>query len=230
MGILIALSIIIVWAAHLLYVLTSVDLNPLKIIFWIHLFFQTWIFTGLFITAHDSMHGTVASNKKLNYFIGFLVTLLYAGMWYPVLNKKHKLHHLYPGTADDPDYKTGKQGFFGWWFSFMKAYITVWQILIMAGLFNIGLIFFDEPRLLIFWVLPAVLSTFQLFYFGTYIPHRLPHDADLMPHNSRTQNKNHLWALLSCFFFGYHQEHHVSPSTPWWRLYVLKNQKRLVNR
>jgi beta-carotene ketolase (CrtW type) len=28
--------------------------------------------------------------------------------------------------------------------------------------------------------------------------------------------------MISCYFFGYHFEHHESPQTPWWRLYQSK--------
>ena len=30
-------------------------------------------------------------------------------------------------------------------------------------------------------------------------------------------------AMVSCYFFGYHFEHHDSPGTPWWKLYAVKN-------
>ena len=168
------------------------------------------------------MHGTVSHNRTLNYFLGFLSTMLYAGMWYPMLIKKHRAHHAWPGTKKDPDYHVGNQNFFVWWFSFMKAYLTIWQIIIMAVLFNVGLIFFTELQLIVLWIIPAFLSTFQLFYFGTYLPHRLPHTEEMLPHNARTQRRNHLWAFVSCYFFGYHSEHHDSPRTPWWQLYKTK--------
>ena len=219
MGVFIALLVIISWASHLAYMLLLQPVNLLDVWFWVHMLIQTWLFTGLFITAHDSMHGTISANRKLNNVIGFSATLLFAGMWYPMLIKKHKMHHVNPGTALDPDYYTGKQNFFIWWFSFMKSYVTIWQILIMAGLFNLGLLFFSEIQLIVLWIIPSILATFQLFYFGTYLPHRLPHTTEMGIYKSRTLKKNHLWAMLSCYFFGYHYEHHASPQTPWWKLY-----------
>jgi beta-carotene ketolase (CrtW type) len=30
---------------------------------------------------------------------------------------------------------------------------------------------------------------------------------------------------LSCYFFGYHFEHHDSPGTPWWRLWRVKEKQ-----
>jgi len=222
MGIFIALLIMFTWAGHLAFILVMQPVNLLDGWFWVHLLIQSWLFTGLFITAHDSMHGTICNNKKVNDFLGFFATLLFAGMWYPMLIKKHKLHHIYPATNLDPDYHVGNQNFFVWWFSFMKQYVTIWQVLIMAGLFNIGLLFFTEIQLIVLWIIPSILATFQLFYFGTFLPHRLPHTPDMGINKSRSLKTNHWWAMLSCYFFGYHYEHHASPHTPWWKLYQLK--------
>jgi len=151
-----------------------------------------------------------------------VASFLYAGLWYPKLLQKHKLHHLYPATDRDPDYTTGNQNFFVWWYRFMRQYITIWQFLIMAILFNIGMLWFDEKRLIFLWVIPSIASTFQLFYFGTFVPHRLPHSEEMGRDMSRSQHKNHFVALITCFFFGYHFEHHAFPRTPWWQLYRVK--------
>ncbi len=222
MGVFIALSIILLWGAHLLWMLFRLPVDPSGVWFWLHMLLQTYLFTGLFITAHDAMHGTVSNIRKVNNFLGFAATLLYAGMWYPRLKKNHYKHHLYPATGEDPDYHTGNQNFFVWWFCFMKRYITWYQLGIMALLFNIGLVFFSEVQLIVLWILPSILSTFQLFYFGTYRPHRLPHTPDMGPYKARTQRKNHLLAMVTCYFFGYHTEHHAHPRTPWWRLFQAK--------
>lgn len=223
MGVIIAICIISAWFIHLIFMLLYQPVSWLDPWLWTHMAIQTWLYTGLFITAHDSMHGTVSENKRLNFILGYISTWLFAGMYYPQLLKKHQLHHLYPGSDADPDYKTGNQRFFVWWFSFLKQYITFWQILYMAILFNILLIWFNEIQLILFWVIPSIAATFQLFYFGTFIPHHLPHTSDMLPHNSRTQKPNHFIAFISCYFFGYHYEHHHSPQTPWWKLYKLKD-------
>jgi len=222
MGIFFALVILSGYFIHLVCVLIYQPIDPVKGWFWFHLLLQTWLFTGLFITAHDAMHGTVSKNKFINNVLGTIASLLYAGLWYPKLKKKHFLHHLYPATVHDPDYAAGNQNFFVWWFQFMKQYVTIWQIVIMAGLFNIGLVWFNELQMIVWWIIPSVLSTFQLFYFGTFIPHRLPHTEEMIPHKARSQPRNHLLAFLTCYFFGYHFEHHASPGTPWWQLYSIK--------
>lgn len=74
-----------------------------------------------------------------------------------------------------------------------------------------------------FWVVPVFLGTLQLFFFGTYLPHRKPHNENMEPHKARTQRKNHLGAMISCYFFGYHFEHHDTPHQPWWKLYRSKS-------
>lgn len=225
MGVLIAVAIIVTWLAHLVWVLLQAPVSFGSPLFYLHILFQTWISTGLFITAHDAMHGTVSPNRKLNNAIGHVATTLYAFLSYRNLSKKHYLHHLYPATEKDPDFSPHTNNFFVWWFRFMKSYIVWWQILLMAVTFNVLLIWFSEVRLLAFWVVPLVLSTFQLFFFGTWIPHRRPFTEKMKPHYSRSFTRNHLAALLTCFFFGYHWEHHQSPVTPWWKLYRLKDRK-----
>lgn len=222
MGILIATAVILLWLGHLLYLFFFVEVNFQSPLLYFHILIQTFLYTGLFITAHDSMHGTVASNRKVNNFIGRLATNLFAFLSYRQLSKKHFLHHRFPATEKDPDFSPHSNNFFVWWFVFMKNYVTWWQILFMAIAFNILLIWFTEMKLIVFWVLPAILSTFQLFFFGTYLPHRRPFSDKMEPHRSRTLPKNHLAAMFSCYFFGYHWEHHESPTTPWWKLYKMK--------
>jgi len=222
MGVFVAIVILIVWLGHLLYSLFMVEPDLLSPWFYLHILIQAYFYTGLFITAHDSMHGTVAKNRRLNNFIGHLSTTLFAFLSYNVLRKKHYQHHRFPGTEKDPDFSPRSNNFFVWWFVFMKNYVTWWQILLMAVAFNVLLIWFSEIQLIAFWIIPAILATFQLFFFGTFLPHRRPHSHDMEPHKSRTQRKNHLWAMLSCYFFGYHHEHHESPTTPWWQLYKSK--------
>jgi beta-carotene ketolase (CrtW type) len=222
MGIIIALIIIIVWISHLAYILTSVTVDFTSPVFYLHILVQAYLYTGLFITGHDAMHQTVSSNKKLNRSIGTIATFLYAGLSYKRLITNHFKHHRYPGTSDDPDFNVKSQNFFIWWGSFMFRYATIPQLLVMAIAFNVLKIWVPEVSLWFFWVIPAFLSSLQLFFFGTYLPHRKPHDHEMEPHKARTQKKNHLWAMISCYFFGYHFEHHDSPHTPWWQLYKTK--------
>ena len=222
MGIIIAFIIISIWASHLFYSLLYVNVDFTNPVFYLHILLQGYLYTGLFITAHDAMHGTVSKNKFINKSIGSISTLLFAGLSYNKLIKNHFKHHKNPGEEEDPDFYTKSQNFFIWWGTFLWRYTTVTQLIIMAVVFNVLKIWFDEISIIAFWVVPAFLGTFQLFFFGTYLPHKYPHTENMQPHKARTQKRNHLWAMLSCYFFGYHYEHHESTRTPWWRLYKLK--------
>lgn len=222
MGVLISSVIIILWSSHIYYCMKFVIPDFDNVFTYFHILIQTFFYTGLFITAHDSMHGTVSSDKKINYYTGALACFMFAGLSYKKLLANHKLHHNHPGTDSDPDFYYGSNNFFIWWSVFLKRYVTLFQILYMALVFNLLKLFFAEISIWLFFVLPSVLSTIQLFYFGTYLPHRRPHSHDMLPYNSRTEKKNHLYAFFTCYFFGYHSEHHKSPQTPWWKMYSLK--------
>lgn len=222
-GVIIAFVIILLWSAALITGLTiTVDYTSP----WPYLLIlvQTHLYTGLFITAHDAMHGTVSTNKKLNSTLGHITALLFSYNFYHRLFPKHHEHHRFVATEKDPDYHEGS--FFPWYFSFLKQYISWQQIVLMAITFNLLKLIFPVENLILLWMLPGVLATFQLFYFGTYLPHK-GHHSDKNRHFSRSQSKNHLWAFLTCYFFGYHYEHHDSPGTPWWQLYKKKEEQHL---
>ena len=223
MGIVIAISIMLLWTGHLYYALAYVTVDFASPLFYLHIIVQAYLYTGLFITGHDAMHASISKNKYVNRVFGYSSVFLYAGLWYKQLVKNHHRHHMYPGTDKDPDFYVKSQNFLFWWAIFMFRYLTIIQLVIMAIIFNVLKIWFDTPSIIAFWMIPAILSTLQLFYFGTYLPHRRPHTQEMEPHRARTQKKNHLWAMLSCYFFGYHHEHHESPATPWWQLYKTKN-------
>ncbi|MBO6495409.1 MAG: fatty acid desaturase [Roseivirga sp.] len=219
-GVYVALTIIILWFATLAFALQW-QLEFDSPVTYLLILLLTHLYTGLFITAHDAMHGTVAKSLKLNHAIGHFTSLLFSFNFYRRLFPKHHEHHRYVATDKDPDYHGGN--FFAWYLSFLKQYLNIWQILLMAISFNILKLFLPTENLVVFWMLPAVLSTLQLFYFGTYLPHRGEHKQDNI-HKSNSQKLNHAWAFLSCYFFGYHYEHHASPGTPWWQLWKVKEK------
>jgi beta-carotene ketolase (CrtW type) len=215
-GILVALLVIGCWVTSAM-LLMQWQVNWRNPLLYLFMLLQMHLYTGLFITAHDAMHGTVSANSKMNMLVGCITTFFYAAFWYPNLYTKHHKHHSHVHSDEDPDYHHGN--FIAWYFTFIRNYLSIWQVVFMAVLFNILKIWIPQPNLILFWVVPSLLSTLQLFYFGTYQPHKGEHKNQ---YHSRTQRKNHVFAFLSCYFFGYHYEHHASPGTPWWRLWKMK--------
>jgi len=215
-GILVALIVIAAWLVSLIFLLRW-DFSWNNPFVYLMILVQMHLYTGLFITAHDAMHGTVSSSGKFNMIIGQICTALYAAFSFNKLLKKHHEHHRYVHSDQDPDYHNGS--YLSWYFSFMKEYMSILQLVFMAIAFNVLNIWIPESNLLLFWVAPALLSTLQLFTFGTWIPHHGDHDN---AHHSSSLKKNHLVGFFSCYFFGYHYEHHEWPGIPWWKLWQMK--------
>ena len=179
----------------------------------------TWLSVGLFIIAHDAMHGALAPGwPRLNAAIGSLALLLYAGFSWRKLITKHMAHHRHAGTDDDPDF--GRGGIVSWYLDFVRAYFG-WRETIVLGCAVILYAVILGPRwpYVAFWSLPSILASIQLFVFGTWLPHRPGEDGFADRHNARSTRVGDPLSLLTCFHFGgYHHEHHLYPSVPWWRL------------
>jgi beta-carotene ketolase (CrtW type) len=223
LGVGLACAVVVAWASlHLYGVLlhrwtpAGIALAPLLVAL------QCWLNVGLFIVAHDCMHGSLAPFRpRVNLWIGRLCLTLYAGFSYDNLIRKHFDHHRYPGTARDPDFNDeDPEHFWRWYMAFLRRYFGVRSALSVAGVavFYTAVLGAGLANVLLLWALPAILSSLQLFYFGTYLPHRHEEGRFADQHNSRSNDLNWLSSLLTCFHFGYHHEHHLAPQVPWWDL------------
>ncbi len=219
LGVIIGIAMIVIWTIALLYFLKW-DFSYLNPLVYLAILLQTHLFTGLFITAHDAMHGSISRNKKINHLMGWVTSILFAFNFYNRLIVKHHEHHKFVASENDPDYHESGN-FWLWYWTFIKKYTTLKQLILMTISLQLLRLVFPLDNLLLFWILPGILSTFQLFYFGTYIPHKDGHEHH-NKHKSNSLKKNHLWAFISCYFFGYHYEHHDAPGVPWWRLWQTK--------
>lgn len=183
---------------------------------------QTWLSVGLFIIAHDSMHGSlIPSNAGLNALIGRICVGLYAGFSYGQLYKSHHEHHRYAGTDKDPDFDANHPAsFWPWYLKFFRTYFGLRELAVLTVVVAVYMVFLWQrwPYILLFWALPAIISSLQLFYFGTFLPHRLDETPFEDQHRSRSNDFPWLLSLLTCFHFGYHHEHHERPWVPWWKL------------
>jgi beta-carotene/zeaxanthin 4-ketolase len=237
-GILVALAIVALWIGSLILV-CRLDISTLWPVWILPIFLgRIFIQTGLFIVAHDAIHGSVLpGNRIVNQSVGRLTLALYALLPYRKLAHHHWQHHLQPGCSGDPDFHDGIHDSWGaWYLKFMQEYLDFWQkIVLVVGM---PIIFwtlywgFDVPipNLLLFWVLPIVLSSMQLFFFGTYLPHRstdtILSNQHPNSHNAISSNYPIFWSFVTCYHFGYHWEHHEYPSLPWYLLPSIRQHQR----
>jgi len=193
------------------------------------LLLRTQLQTGLFIVAHDAMHGLLCPRRaRWNDALGSLALLLYAGLPYEVCRRQHHRHHRKPATALDPDFPSDQRcGALGWYSQFLARYLSprqmgvllaAWGLLVLITMAVAGVpAWVAAGRVLLFTTLPLLLSSLQLFVFGTYLPHRV----QLAPQRSGHPISLNLppWlSLLACFHFGYHREHHDNPRLGWYEL------------
>ena len=152
---------------------------------------------------------------------------VYAGFSWRLMKEAHLRHHDYSGTDKDPDFNADNPlDFWPWYIKFFKQYFGLKQIAILF-VFTLIYVFIlgaNYVNTIIMWAVPAILSSVQLFYFGTYLTHRhrTPFADD---HKARSNSYPYWLSLLTCFHFGYHHEHHLYPHEPWWRLPVRKIKK-----
>lgn len=228
----IALLLLLTWVASLAFLLEqplahwSIGMIGLAVLI------RTFLHTGLFILAHEAMHlNLTPSHKRLNHSLGRLFVTLYAFLNYPQCQRNHGQHHKIPAQVGDPDFHDGVHSHPVWWYcQFLKGYLTLpqfclftcgWGGILATCMGGLGI---DLLNILLFWLLPLVLSSIQLFVFGTYLPHR--HGSETRSIAQSPPNMSQfLHSLLSCYHFGnYHLEHHAYPTIPWYQLpYVTKS-------
>lgn len=183
---------------------------------------QIWLSTGLFIIAHDSIHGALApGHPRLNRAVGATCLWLYACLSYAALLPQHHLHHRHAGRVGDPDFHVGDPTLLGWFCQFFRTYYSHGQIvrITLVALIYTLLLGAALGNIVIFWALPALGAVAQLFVFGTWLPHRESNEPFIDVHRAHSIRIAPILSLVTCFHFGgYHHEHHLSPDTPWWGL------------
>ncbi|WP_255548118.1 fatty acid desaturase [Erythrobacter ani] len=187
---------------------------------------QVWLSVGVFIVCHDAMHGSLVPNRsRVNAVIGTVLLFLYAGFAWRKLRDAHFAHHRLAGKTGDPDFdENNPTSFLRWYGTFFKRYFG-WQSLVfvhmVVGIYWL-VIGIPMVQIVLLYGAPALLSSLQLFYFGTFRPHRHTleqNDGEFADnHNTRSDEFGTVTSLATCFHFGYHLEHHRRPDVPWWAL------------
>lgn len=182
----------------------------------LHLLLITWQYTGLFIISHDLHHNK--NKSRYQDFLGRLSLFCYGGFILEDFSKKHELHHKYPGIdGKDPDFYDGHPII--WYLTFLSRYISIKQGVLQILVYNLSKsLELHDTNLIIFWLIPSILASMQLFYFGTYLVHEkngVIKDSD-MPD----------WLItITSYNFGYHKQHHKFPMLPWFNLNNTNNNE-----
>ncbi|MFM7348632.1 MAG: fatty acid desaturase [Erythrobacter sp.] len=188
---------------------------------------QCWLSVGVFIVCHDAMHGSLLpGHRRANGAIGAVLLALYAGFAWKRLRDAHFDHHRLSGHAGDPDFdEHNPADFWRWYATFFKRYFGWRSLLFVHSVvaFYWLVLEIEMAQIVLLYGAPAIGSSLQLFYFGTFRPHRhLPGEARAADftdrHNTRSEDFGTLASLATCFHFGYHLEHHRRPDVPWWAL------------
>jgi beta-carotene ketolase (CrtW type) len=230
-GVLAALSILGIWALSIIALMRA-DLSQWSMAQkWAGLIWQTFLYTGLFVTAHDGMHGSLCcTNPRVNDTIGAIAIGIYALFDFQTLRQRHHAHHAHPSSIEyDPDFHDGKRiSFLSWYSYFMTRYWSWLRLFSLIAIYHLIHRLFHVPEINLawFWVYPSVLSSAQLFYFGTYLPHREPKSGYDNHHRTKSTEIAEIWSFLTCYHFGYHYEHHEYPGVPWWKLPQVYRQRR----
>lgn len=185
---------------------------------------RAFLHTGLFIVGHDAMHAVLLpGSAAVNRSWARLSLALYAALPYAICQAKHQLHHLHPGSHRDPDFYRPEGSLLGWFGHFLLGYLSWSQMALLLGgwattAWLSGQFTPTAPlNLLLFCVAPLLLSSLQLFLFGTYLPHRVESGGSHSHHACSLELP--VWlSLLTCYHFGYHWEHHEYPSLAWFEL------------
>lgn len=223
--------ILLCWSISLVWLL-RLDISNLS---WIQITLGVWLraflHTGIFIIIHEAIHGVIVSNnRKVNDFIGYIAALLYAFLPYRVLSENHSLHHAHPATEIDPDfYYQDSNNFIFWYGSFMKKYqngkqfwILFWAMTFIYWIFvYLGI---PPANIFLFWVIPIVISSLQLFTFGIFLPHKNQEIEKSDRHRAKSINYPVFLSFIACYHFGYHWEHHQHPYLPWYKLPLVRDK------
>ena len=209
-GSIINTSILSLWAAHNSYLLTNYNIYDKSIqesIF--HLMTLIWQYVGLFIISHDLHHAE--NPNTYDNILGRLSLLLYGGFILEDFSKNHENHHKYPGIqSKDPDFDINNPII--WYLKFMSRYINLNQIATEMVVFLIlKSNDINYENILLFWFIPCIYASIQLFTYGTFLVHRK---------NKIIVNSNlpKFLNTFTCYNFGYHKEHHSNPKIPWYEL------------
>lgn len=234
--------------ACLLALVVSVVAGVTRVVpLWAACLINTGIAYLLFSVIHDSMHGAVAADKRLNDWCGQLAaTGMSPGTTLGLFRWGHLQHHRHTSDRGDPD--NWLHGGRAWTLPLRWSVIDIYYLIFairsgdrvarrhipgalagaavelaaMAGLLATGY----GAELLALWLIPTRLQAVLLGFTFFWLPH-VPHDVSAADDSYRATNVRwgHEWLLTPLLqYHNYHLIHHLYPRTPFynhmrvWRL------------
>jgi beta-carotene/zeaxanthin 4-ketolase len=226
MGLLVSIGIFGLWLFSLFILLPIHSASVPTIWLLLAILERTFLHTGLFIIAHDAMHGSlIPKSRTWNDAIGRVAVGCYGFLSYDHCCSNHHQHHALPGQVGDPDFHDGQHPHWAkWYLKFLGEYLPLPRLAFFLGGWGIAFLVFHKVfqipflNFSLFCILPLILSSIQLFVFGTYVPHRDRSKDESNPYPIQSINFPVWLSFLSCYHFGYHRAHHEFPHTPWYEL------------
>ncbi len=182
-------------------------------------------FTGLFILAHEAIHGTLVPEfPAFGHVLGRLFATVYALVDYDLLRANHWEHHGHVATEKDPDFDSSGR-LFVHGFRFMRRYLRVRSILLLALAGHLLGQAGYSAAMIGAYVAPVLLSTLVVFTVGIHLVHHpvlLAQRTEGDPQRSVCIDLGRVGSALVILNFNVHWHHHAHPRLSWWELGAMR--------
>lgn len=182
-------------------------------------------FTGLFILAHEAIHGTlVPGSPALGHALGRLFATVYALVDYDLLRANHWKHHGHVASEGDPDFDpSGRLLVHG--FRFMRRYLRGYSVALLALAGHLLGQAGYSAAMIGAYVAPVLLSTLVVFTVGIHLVHHpvlLARHAAGDPQRAVCIDLGRVGSALVILNFNVHWNHHAHPRLSWWELGAMR--------
>jgi beta-carotene ketolase (CrtW type) len=183
------------------------------------------VFTGLFIFAHEAIHGTLVPEfPALGHVLGRLFATVYALVDYDLLRANHWKHHGHVASDADPDFDpSGRLLVHG--FRFMRRYLRWYSVPLLALVGHLLGQAGYSAAMIGAYVAPVLLSTLVVFTVGIHLVHHpvlLARHAGGDPQRSVCIDLGRVGSALVILNFNVHWNHHAHPRLSWRELGAMR--------
>ena len=203
-----------------------VDAHPWAMLVTIPL--NTCVFTGLFILAHEAIHGTLfPGHPRLGHAVGRVFATVYALVDYDLLRENHRKHHACVATVGDPDFD-GEGRLLAHGVRFLRRYLRWYALPLLAASGHLVGQAGHTAAMLGAYVVPVLLSTLVVFTVGIHLVHHpelLRTHAAGDPQRSVCIDLGRIGSAVLILNFNVHWHHHAHPRLSWWELGSMRDHE-----